>query len=102
MLSDEQLRELFSAYIDGDVSEQVREQIELRCDEEEELRAELEDLRELVGGSQVFLRSPRRKALLPECCPRSRTWISRRNTRVAPLQLRRTIRPWSLCQFLCG
>jgi anti-sigma-K factor RskA len=54
MLSDEQLRELFSAYIDGDVSAEVRDQIERRCDEEEDLRAELEDLRELVGTLSSF------------------------------------------------
>ena len=54
MLSDEQLRELFSAYIDGDVSEQVREQIERRCDEEDELRAELDDLRAVVGALSSF------------------------------------------------
>ena len=54
LMSDEELRELFSAYIDGQVSGELRIQIEARLDEDEALRAELESLRELVDGLASF------------------------------------------------
>ncbi len=47
-MSDEELRELFSAYIDGQVSVEVREQIEHRVADDSDLRDELESLRALV------------------------------------------------------
>ncbi len=53
-MSDEELRELFSAYIDGKVSAEVRAQIELRVSESEELRLELQSLQDLVGGLSRF------------------------------------------------
>ncbi len=49
VMSDEELRELFSAYIDGQVSAEVREQIEHRVADDADLRDELESLRELVA-----------------------------------------------------
>jgi len=49
VMSDEELRELFSAYIDGQVSAEVRAQIERRVADDADLRDELEALRDLVA-----------------------------------------------------
>ena len=54
MKSSDELREHLSAYLDGQLSGDLLEQMEATLQDDESLRAELESLRELVAGLSSF------------------------------------------------
>jgi len=54
MMSSDELREHLSAYLDGQLSDWLREQMEQTLESDEALRAELESLRDLVDGLKSF------------------------------------------------